>query len=364
MKRSNCKDTRFAFTLVELLVVIAIIGILIGMLLPAVQSVREAARRTQCANNLRQIALSVHNFESAQTRFPTNQIGSGMPDGNGGYETGHYSWLVPLLPFVEQSNLHQSFALGQNNGDEDGYKVSSTHPNAAAVNTLVPTFLCPSDQPNLENEIILGSANPAPGSYAANAGWPSYATGYEGERQTPGSFNGVIPLEHPSADVAWHSHGDVGLDSITDGTSNTAMISERLIQPSNSGDAIDEGDTRVRSLCIQPWYETLSEINAQLSSTHAHILESAHIGRSWSSGYPLVAPTYMHVQTPNGLMGHYANDGSINEGDFVITPGSRHVGGVNLALADGSMQFITDQISEEVWWALGSRNDGRVVGNY
>ncbi len=362
MKISHPESTRLGFTLVELLVVIAIIGVLIGMLLPAVQSVREAARRTQCANNIRQIALSVHSYESARMKFPSNQIGPGMPDGNGGFESGYYSWLVPLLPFAEQNNLHQSFALDQNNGDDDGdrgYKVSATHPNAAAVSTLVPAFLCPSDQPNLENERLLGSANPAPGSYAANAGWPSHATGYNGERDTPGAFNGVIPLEHPSADVAWHSQGDIGFESVVDGTSNTALLSERIIQPSNSSDAIAEGDRRVRSLCIQPWDETLSQINAQLSSTHAHILESAHIGRSWASGYPLVAPTYMHVQPPNGLMGHYADDGSINEGDFMITSGSRHTGGVNLALVDGSVQFISDQISEEVWWAMGSRNDGR-----
>lgn len=357
--KNNIPNSRLAFTLVELLVVIAIIGILVGMLLPAVQSVRAAARRTSCANNVRQIALAVHNYESAFNRFPVNQIGPGMPDGNGGYEAGYYSWLVPLLPFVELGNVHQSFALGQNNGDGDGYKVSDTHPNAGAVQTLIPTFLCPSDVPNRENAIILGSSNPAPGSYAANAGWPSYATGYGGERQTPGSFNGAIPLQHPSAQVAWHSDHNIGFNSVTDGASNTALLSERLIQPGNSGDAIDEGDSRLRSLCILARYETLSEINAQLSSTHAHTFESAHIGRSWSSGWPMVAPTYMHVQPPNGLIGHYANGGSVDEGDFMISPSSRHSGGVNLALVDGSVRFVSDRVAIEVWWAVGSRNDGR-----
>lgn len=86
---------------------------------------------------------------------------------------------------------------------------------------------------------------------------------------------------------------------------------------------------------------------------------SIHIGRSWSSGYPLVAPTYMHVQPPNGLIGHYANGNSIDEGDFMISPSSRHRGGVNVALFDGSVRYVTDEVSEKVWWAVGSRNDGR-----
>ncbi len=358
MSNTSQYKSRQAFTLVELLVVIAIIGILIGLLLPAVQSVREAARRTQCANNIRQIALSVHNYNSAFRQFPVNQIGPGMANGSGGYDTGFYSWLVPLLPHVEQDNLYQLFELELNNGDGNDYKVSDTHPNAGAVNTLVSMFLCPSDQPNLDNAIILGTANPAPGNYVANAGWPSFATGYSGERATPGFFNGAIPLTHPSAEVDWHKE-DIGFDSIRDGSSNTALISERLIQPGNSADAIREGDARLQSHCILARYETLSEINAQLISTHVHIFESAHVGRSWSSGWPLVAPTYMHVQPPNGLMGHYANGNSRSEGDFMVTASSQHTGGVNLALIDGSVRFVPDQVDSEVWWAVGSRNDGR-----
>lgn len=346
------------FTLVELLVVIAIIGILIGLLLPAVQAVRAAARRTVCANNMKQIALAVHNYESAIQRFPVNQIGPGLPNGSGGYQSGYYSWLVPILPHIEQINLHQQFDHTINHGDGDDYKISSDHPNAAAVNTRVATYLCPSDNPNLNNAVILGSANPYPGSYVANAGWPSYASGYSGERATPGSFNGVIPLVHPSQSVGWHGGGSIGFESILDGTSNTAMISERLIQPGNSAAEIRDGDDRLRSLHILERFETLSSIVDQMSSSHAHVFQSAHLGRSWSSGSPLVAPTYMHVQTPNSLIGHYNT--SIDEGDFVITPSSHHSRGVNLTMVDGSVHFVSDTISREVWWAIGGRDDGRV----
>ena len=145
--------------------------------------------------------------------------------------------------------------------------------------------------------------------------------------------------------------------NVTDGASNTALISERLIQSANSVDEINDGDHRLRSLHILEFYETLPEIIDQMSSTHAHVFESAHIGRSWASGSPLVAPTYMHVQTPNSLIGHYNT--SIDEGDFVITPSSQHSGGVNLGMVDGSIRFVSDTISREVWWAIGGRDDGR-----
>ena len=354
MIQDSCKrcDQRRAFTLVELLVVIAIIGILIGMLLPAVQSVREAARRTACSNNMRQIGLAVLNYESVQ-------VGPGTPDGNGGYTTGYYSWLVPILPYVEQNNVYDAIDLDINCGTGFGFMIDSSHPNAVAANTVIDIFLCPSDFALLQTELATGTANPAPDNYMGNAGWPSYATGFDGERNTPGRFNGVIPLVHPSENIGWHDD-KVTLAEIFDGTSNTAMISERLVQNGNSPQEIRDYDSRLESFHITEVNRTLAGISEEISpfQTHSHVYESGHIGRAWISGFALTAPTYLHVNTPNTLIGHYNT--SQTEGDFVMTPSSRHPGGVNMVLVDGSIRFVNDSINQETWWKMGARDDGRV----
>lgn len=354
------------FTLVELLVVIAIIGILIGMLLPAVQQVREAARRTQCANKLRQLALGTLNFESAHSRFPVNQVNHGGSSGSVGY----YSWLVPILPFVELENLHSQFDLSIDNGKVSGrnpFEISDSHPNAVAATTDVPLFLCPSDSPSDDN-LVMGSANPASSNYAGNIGWPSFASGFNGERtlvagedgEPKGRFNGVIALENPASPVAWHGNSKSGFAQILDGASNTAMVSEHLIQTKNIPAELRNGDPRLTSQHIIPGNaESLATIALRLNSgTDRHAVESAYTGRSWSSGYTFAAPTYVHILQPNSRIGHFSS--SVNEGDFLVTPSSNHTGGVNLGRADGSISFVSDDIEEEVWWALGARDDGRV----
>ena len=357
--RFQKSEIRAGFTLVELLVVIAIIGILIGMLLPAVQSVREAARRTSCSNHMRQIAVGVLNRESAFSDFPVNQVGPGLPNGSG-YGSGYYSWLVPVLPYVEQNNVFDLIQHDISNGDGFGYLISEDHPNALAANTLVDLFLCPSDFAQHANELAMGSSNPAPDNYAGNAGWPSLATGFSGERDTPGKFNGVIALVHPSDNISWHQE-NVSISDIFDGTSNTSMISERLVQNGNSPDEIRNYDRRLESFHITESARTLGDMIEEISpeQTHSHVFESGHIGRAWISGFALTAPTYMHVNTPNSLSGHFNT--SQSEGDFVIAPSSRHAQGVNMVMTDGSTRFVPDSITPAVWWAMGARDDGHTA---
>ena len=361
------RRTKSGFTLVELLVVIAIIGILIGMLLPAVQQVREAARRTQCANKIRQIALGTLNYESAHNRFPVNQIGHGESRGFG----GHYSWLVPILPFVEQANLFSQFDLSINNGDgTDKFEMSDTHPNAVAAATEVPLFLCPSDTPG-DNSILLGSAGPASSNYAGNIGWPSFASGFSAERglvpnedgDLKGRFNGIIALENPANPVPWHGNSKSGFAQILDGASNTSMVSERLIQTLNNPMELRRGDPRITSQHVVPnQAEPLATIAFRiLNATDPHAPESAFTGRSWSSGFTLMSPTFVHILPPNSQLAHFSN--SILEGDFLVTPSSNHTDGINLARVDGSVSFISDNIEDEVWWALGARDDGQVNNN-
>ena len=359
------KINRQAFTLVELLVVIAIIGILIGMLLPAVQSVREAARRTECSNNMRQLGLAVFNYESSIGEFPINQVGPGQQNSTKSFQasefgSGYYSWIVPILPYIEQNNVYDLIQHDVNNGNGFGYFIEADHPNAVAANTKIETLLCPSDFPTHENTLAMGTANPASDNYAGNAGWPSYATGFDGERNFPGRFNGIIALVNPSEDVSWHDE-DVAIRDVFDGTSNTMMISERIVQNGNSPEEIQDSDPRLESFHITEVARTLGEISNEISpiETHSHVFESGHIGRAWISGFALTAPTYLHVNTPNSFIGHFNT--TQTEGDFVIAPSSRHAGGVNSVMADGSVRFVRDSIDPELWWSLGARDDGRAI---
>ena len=353
---NTTKRNRLGFTLVELLVVIAIIGILIGMLLPAVQAVRSTARRISCTNKVRQLALAVHNYESAQMTFPVNQVGPGQSDGQGGVGPGYYSWLVPLLPFMEQENLYNQFDLNVNNGDASGFEISSAHPNALAASTKLDALLCPSDEASDDNT-VMGDSNPGSSNYAGNIGWPSRTTGFNGEIGTSRHV-GVIPLDRPGSPVSWHK-AEIGFGDISDGTSNTSFISERLIQTGLSVSEIRNTDPRLGSRhIVPPGSESLAFLASRIeASTDQHILESAFVGRSWSSGYSLTAPTFVHIIGPNSTLGHFTS--SVREGDLLLSTSSRHTGGVNLARVDASVSFVSDDIEQEVWWALGARNDGR-----
>ena len=265
-----------------------------------------------------------------------------------------------MLPYIEQDNVFDSIDLNINSGDGFGYTISDTHPNAEAANTLIDTFLCPSDFAIHDTAAAMGSANPAPDNYMANAGWPNYATGFDGERSLPGKFNGIIPFENPSEAVGWHDPS-VKVADVTDGTSNTAMISERLVQNGNTPDEIRSYDQRLESYHVSESPRTLSELSNQINpeQTHSHVFESGHVGRAWISGFALTAPAYVHVNTPNTLIGHFNT--SQTEGDFIMSPSSRHSGGVNMVSADGSIRFVANSVDQETWWKLGSRNDGEVI---
>ena len=357
---SSSKPFRRGFTLVELLVVIAIIGILASLLLPAVQQIRATARRTECSNNMRQISLAVMNYDASIRRFPVNEVGPPPTSVAPTNQSGYLSWLVPILPHLEEDNVHRLINRGINNGDGNTFMISEDHPNAEAASSVIGTFLCPSDTPSFDSVIAMGTSNPAPDNYAGNAGWPAFATGFDGERSTPGQFNGVIALVHPSEDIAWHSDRGTRRRDITDGTSHTMLIAERIIQNGNDPDSIRGYDSRLESFHVTENDGTLAELDDRCdpTQTHSDVLNSGFVGRSWISGYALTAPTYMHLKTPNTWMGHFNE--SDNDGNFMATPSSRHANGVNTGMTDGSVRFISDQIDRQVWWSAGSRNGGEI----
>ncbi|MEQ1828298.1 MAG: DUF1559 domain-containing protein, partial [Pirellula sp.] len=298
------------FTLVELLVVIAIIGVLVALLLPAVQSAREAARRLQCSNQIRQTGLAIQNYESAFRSFPLTNTGSGVAGNPNG--SGLYSWLAMILPQIEQQPLFQSidFAIPMNSimsgATPDYYKlqIDASHKNSHAARAVIPTYLCPSDPWQLTD--AAGSARPAPGSYVGNIGWIKQTTGIDGASAELKQQNGAMPIVNSSMmSSAWFvprlRHRD-----LTDGTSNTCLLSERLI---NSGVPVAGpfgstmpvgpiptmsycgGSTTSRSLPRWVSYcQGVSSPDPTYSSPH---------GKAWISGLTIAANLYMHVLSPN-----------------------------------------------------------------
>ena len=376
--RRGCprRSARGGFTLVELLVVIAVIAILVSLLLPAVQQAREAARRAQCQNNLKQIGLALHLYHDVQGSFPTHLTGPGGPGSINGAAvgTGFTSWLVPLLPHLDHGPLAEAvdpaaaFADAREYEQATDYQkltISAGHPNAAVVSTRVPTFLCPSD-PAGRNSRALGSANAAPGNYAGNVGWPRQSSWPGGPPIQ--SQNGLIGLWNPKTPDPWQEPA-IRMASATDGLSNTALASERVIADVGivtspfGGSFLDHGaPDKMKSYCgggggsrsLARWIRYCGGVS------HGDPKFTIPHGRAWASGWTLAANAYMHVFPPN--MRNCHTYGGEDDGMNIVTASSHHRGGGHVVMGDGRVLFVADEVDREIWWAAGSRNDGRVVG--
>ena len=333
------------FTLVELLVVIAIIGILIGMLLPAVQQVREAARRTQCMNNLRQIALAHLNYESAHMRFPSagcedNAVWSAW--GSNPYQRELLSNFYQTLPFIEGNNLHN---LREQIYSETGNPWDTSPTGAMAKE--VPFMNCPSRSGRQQNDPSTGDIIQC-GDYAAyvsgpdsnnidQAAWTTYnwvgPTPFTGEQCC--LWNGVIAKAGHTdgaggtTSVPFLSFGDVGFGALTDGSSNSIMIAEKAVWQANWTTNIPVASTN-----WVPWWEN-----------------SFFMGAAWSNVR----------QWHRGLLPDNVNRidrfGAEDEQGF----GSAHPGSVTAAFADGSVHSIDMNTTMDVFDDLGHRSDGAVV---
>jgi prepilin-type N-terminal cleavage/methylation domain-containing protein/prepilin-type processing-associated H-X9-DG protein len=306
------------FTLIELLVVIAIIAILIALLLPAVQQAREAARRTQCKNNLKQLGLALHNYHDVHRCFPFGHEGT----------TKAFSAFSMLLPFLEQGPLY---------GQID-FNVPVTHVgNDAARLIELPMLRCPSD---LQNALpAIGGAT----NYFAN----------KGSGVLWGSPTGPNASFQPQNGVMYYG-SRVRIADITDGTSMTAAVSERMLADGNNARVSPVADVFFSPASPMTADEAVQICNAIDINNLANQFP-LFMGAPWMNGQH----TYLHTNVPNGR----------SCGFFLINrasmpPSSRHTGGVQILLCDGSVRFVTENIDLGTWRALGTRDGGEIVGDY
>ena len=313
-------SARRGFTLIELLVVIAIIAVLVALLLPAVQQAREAARRAQCKNNLKQMGLALQTYEESCQALPPANV-------------NNLSVHTRLLSQLDLTTVYESV----------DFNVSYNHANnVAAYNTTVPFFLCPSDVDKLPQ--VGGRTN-----YYGNTGTEII---YSLPSTTVGGTNYGMPM--PNGSIV--QSRAIRLRDISDGTSNTAAFSER-----NKGDG-SNGVTSPESDTYQPGTYPATPDAALADCNAVNVADLTKQGYS-NVGIPWLQPyhsstMYYHVAPPNGRSCMYP------PGRIMTTASSRHAGGVHLVLCDGSTRFVSDSINLAIWRALGSRDSGETVGEY
>ncbi len=335
--------SRRGYTLIEMLVVIAIVGVLAGLLLPAVQGAREAARRIQCANNLKQIGLGLHSYHAMHQCFPRIITATGMIPNMIMTGPGQScSFFTRLLPHLDQSVLYAAV-----NFDLEYVPVPGTiyHPaNATAARTTLAVFLCPSDgQPYPE----FGGTN-----YRGNAG---VGAQFNITAESPESGTGVFSVTPLQTSAA----------TIPDGLSHTVAVSERLRGTGGAGAGAPERD--YSELANYP--STVSR-SADIALGWCRVAardpkfpfpKYTHAGQTWfRTGMDFTS--YCHAQEPNGPI----PDGllairTVYPAVGVTTARSWHLGGVNALMADGSTRFVTESIDRHTWRALGTRNGGELV---
>jgi prepilin-type N-terminal cleavage/methylation domain-containing protein len=339
--------SRSAFTLVELLVVIAIIGILIGMLLPAVQQVREAARRITCANNLRQMALATLNFESSFQRLPASwKPPVGVTFGSDSGEVRGWSAQAQILPYLEQGNLESQIDFNQDYASTPDINIGGQ--TVAMPSAKIPIYQCPSEVNSRTRFDNNGVAIHHPLNYASNAGeW--FVWDPAGNRNGQGSLAVNRQLR---------------IGSVTDGTSNTMLFAEvkaytpyfrnlgqpgEIEMPATPSELVGLGGVFKPNSGHTEWVDGRAH-QASFTATFppntkvTHVVNGQELDVDWSNqqeGRSQTARTYA-----------------------AVTARSFHTGGVNVCRVDGSTDFRSDNINRETWQAFATRAGGEVLSDF
>lgn len=317
LRARYAQRTRRAFTLVELLVVIAIIGILIALLLPAVQAAREAARRAQCANNMKQLGLALHNYHTSFSIFPINW---GVGSVNDGEATVGHSWLALILPQLEQTTLHRRVKFGEPLNYQDAAGNSDLDNKMVAM-TAVPAFVCPSDTHDglMDNQQLLPGEMVGVTNYKACAG-----NNWEGEGPGTNTFEFSWPSGRNAGSTDGLDHGNgficrgltrpqpTRFRDIRDGTSNTFAI----------GEAVPEWCS------YSAWY--------------------------WYHGSTATCAIPMNYEKKDAQGKALKRQANAIDWPYNYSFMSRHPSGVNFCLIDGSVRFVSDLIDDDVYRGLAT----------
>ncbi|NBO91856.1 MAG: DUF1559 domain-containing protein [Planctomycetia bacterium] len=334
----SCQRQRKGFTLIELLVVIAIIAILIGLLLPAVQKVREAAARMQCSNNLKQLGIALHAFHDGQGRLPPGCSNDVAPNGNGGNGWGS-SWKVYILPYIEQDNIFRAWQMNNNSGYVNGTNMSQTVPLVHRM-TIKP-YRCPSS--TIPDFYISSNNNGAiqmMTSYTGVAG----STIDAGVAAMTECCNGTGNIV--SGGGVLFANSQVKLTDITDGTSNTIMVAEM--------------SDHLRDANNQPIPGNYTAITSQ--GPHGWTMGCATSASGAVNIRQFNCTTVRWSINQRGLGNSAANGSNENTG-MNIPFSSGHTGGAQMLFGDGGVRFLPSSTALQTIQWMASRSGGEVLPN-